>query len=401
MNNDRIAVVGGGLVGAVAAVALDRAGLDVTLIERTRPTADTLPVGRLGTDLRSVALAPASVEALRGLGVWNEEFEAAACAYTGMEVWDAEGTGHIHFAAAEAGVPALGWIVENRALVLRLWAVLEARGVPRLVDAGVRRFEAAPHGARLELEDGRETTAALVVAADGGRSRVRELAGIDVLSDDTGQVAVATVARVERSHEQIAWQRFLPTGPLAFLPLPDRDGGHFVSVVWSLERDEAERIRALDDAAFAAALERAFEARLGRVLEVDARIAFPLVQQHARRYAGHGVVLVGDAAHVLHPLAGQGVNLGLRDVLALVEELDRIRRGPAADRLGDPDLLGRYERARRGDNALMLAAMTGLRRLFGADDLGVRLLRNAGLRWVDGALPVKRQFMIHALGLDA
>ncbi|HSG90987.1 MAG TPA: UbiH/UbiF/VisC/COQ6 family ubiquinone biosynthesis hydroxylase [Pseudomonadales bacterium] len=396
---DRIAVVGGGLVGAFTALTLARIGFEVDLIERARPAPATLPVGRLGADLRSVALAPASVAALRELGVWDATLEAGACGYTGMEVWDAEGTGVIHFDAADAGVPALGWIVENRALVLRLWELLEDSDVRCHVGAGVAGFHADGDGAHLELEGGARIDAALVVAADGGRSRIRELAGIGVSEDDTGQVAVATVVEVERSHEQIAWQRFLPTGPLAFLPLPDRDGAHRVSVVWSLEAEEATRVRALDDEAFAAALERAFEARLGAVVAVDARIAFPLVQQHAQRYTGHGVVLVGDAAHVLHPLAGQGVNLGMRDVLALADELRHIRRGPAAARLGEPDLLARYERARRGDNALMLGAMTGLRRLFGADDIGIRWLRNTGLRLVDGARPLKRQFMAHALGL--
>lgn len=395
----RVVVVGGGLIGAVAALELDGAGFAVDLIERAAPAAHALPVGRLGADLRSVALAPASIAMLDHLHAWNPALTADACSYSGMEVWDAEGTGVIRFAAEEAGVAELGRIVENRALVLRLWELLAESDVDCHVGSEVARLQSDGGCTMIELGDGRRFEAALVVAADGARSRVRELAGIDCTSDDTGQLAIATVARVERDHGAVAWQRFLPTGPLAFLPLPDRGGAHRVSVVWSLERDAGETLLALDDAAFAAALERAFEARLGAVLEVDERLSFPLVQRHATRYAAPGVVLVGDAAHVLHPLAGQGANLGLKDVQELVAELNQLQRGPAASRLGDPDLLSRYERARRGDNALMLGAMTGLRRLFGADDLGIRWLRNTGLRLVDRAQPVKRQFMIHALGL--
>ena len=214
---------------------------------------------------------------------------------------------------------------------------------------------------------------------------------------------MATTAVVEAPHGDTAWQRFLETGPLAFLPLPDDDAGrHRVSVVWSLDEAEAEGVRGLDDAAFAGALERAFEGRLGRVLAVAPRGSFPLVQVHAERYAADRVVLVGDAAHVLHPLAGQGVNLGLKDVVVLARVLRDLVRGPAGPAgLGDARLLGRYERARRGDNALALGAMDGLKRLFGADDPAVRLLRNTGLAWVDRLAPVKRAFAEHALGLDS
>jgi 2-octaprenylphenol hydroxylase len=391
-------VVGGGLVGAVAALRLARDGHRTALIEPRPP--EGIPVGALGTDLRTVALSPASVDALAALGVWDEDLAAHACGYTGMEVWDGEGTGAIRFAAEEAAVPALGWIVENGRLLERLWARLADSEVELVTGAGVAGFHADGLGARLELDDGRTLRARLAIAADGGRSRLRELAGIRVVAEDTGQVAIATAARVAEPHGGVAWQRFLESGPLAFLPLPDdAEGRHRVSVVWSLDAARAETLTGLDDDAFAAALTAAFEARLGAVEAVDRRIAFPLVQQHAERYAGAGVALVGDAAHVLHPLAGQGVNLGLRDVAALADELARLARGPAAARIGDPDLLSRYERARRGDNALMLAAMMGLKRLFGADDLAVRLIRNTGLGWVDRARPLKRQFMVQALGL--
>ncbi|MEE4299793.1 MAG: UbiH/UbiF/VisC/COQ6 family ubiquinone biosynthesis hydroxylase [Pseudomonadales bacterium] len=395
--NRRIAVVGGGLVGATLALALDRAGLSPVVVEPRPPVP-----GAESEDPRTVALSPASIALLTGLGVWGSGDAAVPgiCAYDAMEVWDADGTGRVRFEASELGVPSLGTITPNGHLLARLWARLEDRGVECVTDAGVVRFERDARGARLTLEDGRRIEAALVAAADGGRSRVRELAAISAQVNSMGQLAVATTAAVERPHEDTAWQRFLATGPLAFLPLPDDDvGRHRVSVVWSLDEAEAVAIRELDDASFAAALERAFEGRLGRVLGVAPRGSFPLLQVHAERYVAERLVLVGDAAHVVHPLAGQGVNLGLKDVAVLVEVLDGIARGPAGARLGDAALLGRYERARRGDNALALGAMDGLKRLFGADDPGLRLLRNTGLAWVDRLAPVKRAFAEHALGL--
>lgn len=393
----RVAVVGGGLVGATLALALDRAGIEAVVLEPRPPVP-----GAETEDPRTVALSPASIAMLGALGVWREGADAipGICPYGAMEVWDGDGTGRVRFEARELGVPSLGTITPNGFLLARLWARLEERGVECVTGSGVVGLVRDASGARLTLEDDREIEAAVVVAADGGRSRVRELARIPSSVDAMDQLAVATTVVVERSHEDTAWQRFLDTGPLAFLPLPDdANGRHRVSVVWSLDEAEAGAIRELDDAAFAAALERAFEGRLGAVLEVGPRGSFPLLQVHAERYVAERLVLVGDAAHVVHPLAGQGVNLGLKDVAVLVDVLDGIARGPAAARLGDAVLLGRYERARRGDNALALGAMDGLKRLFGADDPGLRLLRNTGLSWVDRLAPIKRAFAEHALGL--
>jgi 2-octaprenylphenol hydroxylase len=265
--------------------------------------------------------------------------------------------------------------------------------------ASAAALTAGETGVRLTLEDGTDLEAALVIGADGGRSRVRALAGIEAETTDTDQIAVVTAVATERPHGGTAWQRFLSTGPLAFLPLPDApDGRHRCSVVWSLDRARAEAVQALDDAAFVRELERAFEGRLGAITGVDRRVSFPLLQVHARRYRAPGVVLVGDAAHVVHPLAGQGVNLGLRDVALLVRELERTAPG-AGRGLLDVELLARYERDRRGDNALMLASLLGLKRLFGAEDLAVRWLRNAGLRFTDRSATIKRRLMAHALGL--
>lgn len=395
-----IVVVGAGVVGACAALALTRLGADVIVLERRAPEVKAATAGVLGEDLRTLALSPASMALLAELEVAEADWAAAGCAYSAMEVWDAEGTGSLRFTAEEIGVPDLGRLVPHHPLALALWQTLEREGIACITGASVSGLDACGSRTTVSLDDGREVEAALVVAADGGESRVRALAGIEVSSEDTGQRAIATLVELERPHENTAWQRFLPTGPLAFLPLPDVDGRHRVSVVWSLDTDRAEFIEALSDSDFAAALGAAMEGRFGAVLAVDRRVGFPLQQRHARTYRAPGVVLVGDAAHVLHPLAGQGVNLGLADVRVLRDELRRPLRGPGRARLGDPDLLYHYERIRRGENAIMLRTMDGLQRLFAAEDPGVRWLRNEGLRRVGDLGFVKRTLLRQAMGLD-
>ena len=388
-----LVIVGGGLVGAALALALERRGLAVQLVE-PQPPSDAR------VDPRTVALSPASIALLRTLGAWTDELPGA-CAYRAMDVWDAGGTGRIRFEAEALGVRSLGTIVPNGSALARLWARLAVRGVETITGAGVTALERLPGVTRLTLADERVLQTPLAIAADGGRSALRGFAGVPVRTTAMGQVAIATTAIVERPHEDTAWQRFMDTGPLALLPLADdADGRHRVSVVWSLDEAAAEAVRRLDDGAFAQALTSASEARLGRILEVAPRGGFPLFQVHADRYVDDGLVLVGDAAHVVHPLAGQGVNLGLKDVTVLTDVLADIASGPAARRIGEARMLRRYERARRGDNALALGAMEGLKRLFGAEDPGMRLLRNRGLSFVDRAASVKRAFAEHALGLD-
>ena len=396
-----IVVVGAGVVGACAALALARLGAEVTVLERRAPDATAPTAGVLGEDLRTLALSPASIALLAELDVDEAEWSAAGCAYGAMEVWDAEGTGKLRFTAEEIGVAELGRLVPHHPLAFALWQTLARQGIDCVTGASVSGMAARAGRTAVMLDDGSEVEAALVVAADGGDSRVRSLAGIEVSNEDTGQRAIATLAELERPHEHTAWQRFLPTGPLAFLPLPDLDGRHRVSVVWSLDADRAAAIEALDDADFATALGAAMENRFGAVLAVDKRVAFALQQRHAETYRAPGVVLVGDAAHVLHPLAGQGVNLGLQDVRVLRDELRRPLRGPGRALLGDPDLLYHYERIRRGENAIMLRTMDGLKRLFAAEDLGVRWLRNQGLRWVGEVGVVKRTLLRQAMGLDS
>lgn len=403
MRETQVLVAGGGVVGAAVALLLRRAGARVRLIEREDPR--TLPVtAGLGRDLRTVALAPGAIRLLEGLDAWNESCRELACRYTHMHVWDAEGAGVIDFEAEALGLAQLGSLIENRVLVEALWQRLATAGVDLHTGASVTGFDWRGQRAEVTLDDGSVETADLVVAADGGRSLLRQLAEIAAEHEPMGQRALVTLALLSAPHRDTAWQRFLPTGPLACLPLsplPEaqmQGAASRVSVVWSVDEEAAGELAELDDAGFAAALGEALEYRCGRVLAVDRRVQFPLHQVHAERYAAPGLVLVGDAAHVLHPLAGQGVNLGLRDAMVLAREFERCQRGRVP--LGEPDLWYHYERIRRGENAIMLQAMRGLRELFGSDRDSLRWLRGRGMRWVGRLSVLKRELMWPALGLE-
>lgn len=387
-----IAIVGGGVVGAALACALKDSGLSITLLDAQSP-APYDPKAEV--DLRVFALSRSSRRIFEALGAWEAVAAARISPYREMQVWDAGGKGSIHFDSAELGEPELGYIAENSLLQHALWARLQ--GHPRVTLLAPARPEALAledEGATLSLDRGRRLKARLVVAADGAASATRALAGIEVESESYGQRAVVAHVRTEEPHRETAWQRFLATGPVAFLPL--KDGR--VSVVWSADEAEAERILKLDDAGFCAALTEATEARLGKVLSSTRRAAFPLQRLHARDYVRGRFALVGDAAHAVHPLAGQGVNLGLLDAAALAEViLDAERKGRD---IGDLGVLRRYERWRKGDNLAMIFALDGFKRLFSNDVAALMTLRNAGLRAVDRFTPLKHAFVRRAMGLS-
>lgn len=392
-------IVGAGMVGATLALALADTSLRIALVDAL---ALEQPITRQmtasGYDPRVSALSAASEQVLAQLGVWPLIEPQARCAYRHMHVWDAEGTGEIHFDAHSLNENRLGHIIENYRIQQ---ALLDALRGTRVSLLGSRRVEALvreEQGWRLGLADGERLHAPLIVAADGGRSRVRDLAGFAMREWDYLHSAVVTTVEVAQPHQHTAWQRFLPAGPLAFLPLPDRHGRHFCSIVWSLLPEQAQRIMALDDASFASEIGEAIELRMGSILAVDSRHCIPLRQRHAKEYVMPGLVLVGDAAHSIHPLAGQGVNLGLLDAAELTDVLKTaLRRG---DTLSDLAVLQRYERRRMGANLGMMAAMEGFERLFHADVLPLRWLRNAGMQWLDQQAALKSMVMRRAMGLE-
>ena len=393
-----IVVVGGGMVGATMASLLAGENLRVALVDRgdlqSRPVAD----GQ-GFDARVSALTPHSCELLRQLGVWPGVEAQRICPYQAMHVWDAEGTGSISFNASDIDQLELGTIVENSAVLAALYQRLSAiDNLNLLPGQSITRLERASNRALLYTENGDCLQTDLVIAADGANSPIREMAGFRTREWDYNHKALVTTVVTELDHEFCARQRFLDSGPLAFLPLSgDGSEQRHCSIVWSLLPELADEIMALDDEAFCRRLGAAFEWRLGEVRSCDRRFSFPLRQRHAVDYVQDNIVLIGDAAHSIHPLAGQGVNLGLLDAAALAQEL---KRGCASKRLvNDSKVLQRYQRARIGHNLGMMWVMEGFKHLFADQALPVRWLRNVGLSSADKISVVKNQFARRAMGL--
>ena len=371
-----VVVVGGGVVGAACALALAKLGLEVALVEGREPLRWSAEI----PDLRVFAFAPDNATLLDGLGVWNSVRTARAQPYRRMRVWDAAGGGELCFDADQLGRDQLGWIIENNLLVDRLWVALPAAGVRLHCPARVESMQQDESGVQLRLDDGSRLESRIAIAADGADSTLRALAGVQVATHDYQQRGVVAFVETVALNEATAWQRFLPGGPLAFLPFAEGRS----SIVWSLPDEEATRALALDDATFNRELGNAFEARLGEVRVVSKRAAFPLRRQLAESCIAGKVLLLGDAAHVVHPLAGQGVNLGLRDVTRLRDAI-----ADAQSRHADwtsSHRLARWSRQCRSENAAAAYAFDGINRVFSNDEMHMTLLRGLALG-VAGKVP--------------
>lgn len=394
-----VIVVGAGVVGAAAALAFARDGLNVALVEAREPPAwQRLPTDSERIDLRVYAFAPDNAALLDELGVWRDVADARVQPYRAMRVWDAAGGGELAFDADAFGRRELGWIVEHALLVDRLWSALPKAGVQLHCPDSVVGLEQEDSGASVRLDSGRTLRARLVVAADGAESKLRELAGIATSRHEYGQRGLVAFVESERPHQATCWQRFLTTGPLAFLPFAD-DGaarGRVSSIVWTLPEDEAARLLQAEPNAFLRELEAAFAGTLGALTQVSRRAAFPLRLQLAQRLVEGRVAVVGDAAHAVHPLAGQGVNLGLRDVATLrrvVAEAHRRGADPAAG-----TRLARWARQQRSANAISAYAFDGINRLFSNDSVTATLLRGPLLGLAGRLPPLTHAFWRHAAG---
>jgi len=390
-----IVVVGGGMVGpcfaALAARDPQLGDLRVALVEPATP-AQPRP-GEV--DLRVSALSRASQRILDAVQAWGA-IESVACAYSNMVVWDAasqhDAADALMFSAAESAEPDLGHIVEN----LRVqWALSESPQLRRLtrLHTALTELTTGDDGALLTLADGRRLRASLVVAADGGGSPTRELVGIERDGRPYAQAAVVAHLAAEQPHADTAWQRFLPSGPIALLPL--RDGR--VSIVWTTTPEEAETLLGLPAQDFSARVTAASDRVLGAMTLASGRARFPLASWHAREYCRTRLALVGDAAHTIHPLAGQGANLGLLDCACLAEVLSGALA--AGEDWTGLRVLRRYERWRRSENALMMSVVDGLNRLFGAESTAVSSLRRLGMGVVARQSLLRRALAEHALGI--
>jgi 2-octaprenylphenol hydroxylase len=388
MHPHDVIIIGGGIVGGTLACALGRSGMRVALIEARE--SDT----RIGTDPRVYAVTRASEQIFRSLEVWEAIAAQPVCAFTDMEVWDAAGEGVLHFDCAELAEPWLGHIIEPGVILAALQDRLKVlEGVDVYCPSVFTQIDIDADRVIVTLEDGNSLSAPLLAAADGARSPVRERLGIAVRRHDYHQTSLAARVQTALPHANTAWQRFLPGGPLAFLPLADG----WSSIVWTLPEDDVARVQSLEPAAFHQALGSAFDYKLGEILDSGPRQAWPLVRQHAVHYVQERVALLGDAAHAIHPLAGQGVNLGLLDAAVLAGEVLEARAGNRDT--GRLHTLRRYERWRRSDNTLMMSAMDGINRLFSNANLPVSRLRSAGLSLLGQSAPVRHALMRHAMGM--
>ena len=388
-----VAIVGGGMVGSTLAAALAQAGIPVALIDKADPAALT----EEAYDGRTVAIAHATHRLLQATGLWTRIVPHAE-PILDIRVSDGPSLLFLHYDHRELGEDPLGYIVENRAVRRSLYARLGGlEGVRFRAPADLARHVVMPDGVALTLADGSEFTAAVLIAADGGDSALRRAAGIAAAQWDYGQTAIVCTMGHEKPHRGVAHERFLPAGPFAVLPMTDDPRhGHRSSIVWTERASLVPAMLALSDADFSLELYRRFGPWLGDVRVLGGRWSYPLRFLHAESYVRPRFALVGDAAHVMHPIVGQGLNIGLRDVAALAEVLVE------AKRLGlDPGstaVLERYQRWRRFDNQVLLTVTDALNRLFSNDLAPLRLARDLGLAAVDRLAPLKRLFMRHAMG---
>lgn len=388
-----VIIVGGGLVGLLMAFALSKEDIRIVIVER-----NALKPVSLSTEYQSrvSAISPGCKILFENLGLWASiKTSGRVSTYEQMFVWDSQGKGQVHFDCTDIAEPALGYIIENAVIFNALFSAVSAcQNITILTGEAIKEIAYGPNEVLLKLLEF-TLHGKLLIGADGSNSWVRKYTNIKTLSRSYNHEALVANVQIEKSHQKTAWQCFLPDGPLALLPLPD---SHLCSIVWSSTPQEINRLQGMTEDQFNFEITHAFEERLGKIKKVSPHITLPLIMTHAKEYVKQRIALIGDAAHTIHPLAGQGVNLGFMDVAALsnvVHNCIKKRRD-----YGSYTNLREYERQRKSENWLMVVAMDALKRLFQSESLFLQNVRSLGLKVTNKTDFLKNQFIYHATGLN-